>query len=513
MRKFLLLLVMALVSVPSLMALPEGYEWPTEIIKAQPEGTVSQTYVSSQISWLLYNNQPASINGNYGVERLMVEDGDIVYLQNFLLEKKTGAWIKGVRQENGDVVFTFPQMISDQEGNELYLAMLTPTETEGGVDVIFDPDNCNMTMRWIDGVLTQVLPATGGIANEQVARYTGIVGAVNPNGNFTAFGEKGVTVKPWSEQPAEAPEFTSVESYSVTYVDRDFQTVTTQYEVGLSGDEVWIKGLNRFIPDSYIHGTVTPSGDWVFQLPQYSGVYSGYYTFFVGFDGPSANDPASQTQSLTFFRGDDGTLVANTSLAVNIGTEKLSPSLVYSDMVLKPMSAVELTPLPPSDLELEWDDNDQMGVIAFLLPTAATDGTPLDISRLYYNVYYDGEIHTFTPDEDFVDSEMVDVPALYTNDITILQAGDGFIIMAVLVPYQTVGVRSVYMNANGVTTYSDVVSGTLGMELVTDGAKEVASEVYYNLQGRKVENPTAGLYVVRTTYTDGSVRAAKRMIR
>lgn len=149
-----------------------------------------------------------------------------------------------------------------------------------------------------------------------------------------------------------------------------------------------------------------------------------------------------------------------------------------------------------------------MGVVAFLLPDTDTNGLPLDASRLYYNIYYDGELHTFTPEGDFVDEVMTDVPALYSNDLTIMPAGDGFIILAVLEPHNTVGVRCVYKNGNGTTTYSDILSGTLisGVKGVT-ATSEVVSEVYYDMQGRKIEKPANGMYIVKATYADGKTRA------
>ncbi len=505
MKKQLLLGLAAAACSVSWAAIPAGYEWPTDMITAQPEGTEYQTYCGSQISWLLYNGTtPASTTDNYGIKRQMVVDGDNVYLRGFLLENDLDTWIKGVTQANGDVLFSFPQMISDAENQELYLAALTPTLTNGTVTLDFDPANCNMTMRWVDGVLTQVLPSTDGLSDEQLIRYTGVIGAVNKYGNFSAYGEKGMSVKKWSEEPATAPTFDSTENYAVSYVNADNQQNIAQYEVNMAGNQVWVKGLNRYLPDSWLHGTVTEAGNWEFNMAQYCGVFRSYYFFYLGMDKATK----TQVDKITFTKQADGSLKADYSLALNIGTEKLTPSQIFSELTFTPMANVEHTPLAPTDLELEWDESDEMGVVAFLLPDTDTNGLPLDASRLYYNIYYDGELHTFTPEGDFVDEVMTDVPALYSNDLTIMPAGDGFIILAVLEPHNTVGVRCVYKNGNGTTTYSDILSGTLisGVKGVT-ATSEVVSEVYYDMQGRKIEKPANGMYIVKATYADGKTRA------
>lgn len=42
-----------------------------------------------------------------------------------------------------------------------------------------------------------------------------------------------------------------------------------------------------------------------------------------------------------------------------------------------------------------------------------------------------------------------------------------------------------------------------------EAGKAVASVVYYNLTGRKVQKPASGVYIARTTYADGTVRSKK----
>ena len=51
--------------------------------------------------------------------------------------------------------------------------------------------------------------------------------------------------------------------------------------------------------------------------------------------------------------------------------------------------------------------------------------------------------------------------------------------------------------------------GTSAVNEITDELKEVASTTYYDLTGRRVSNPDAGIYVKVVRYTDGSQRSFK----
>ena len=46
-----------------------------------------------------------------------------------------------------------------------------------------------------------------------------------------------------------------------------------------------------------------------------------------------------------------------------------------------------------------------------------------------------------------------------------------------------------------------------------EGAKEVSATVYYDLTGRKVDTPSNGLFIKKTTYSDGTVKTVKRAVK
>lgn len=52
-----------------------------------------------------------------------------------------------------------------------------------------------------------------------------------------------------------------------------------------------------------------------------------------------------------------------------------------------------------------------------------------------------------------------------------------------------------------------------GIDDITDSEAEIVAREYYNIQGMRVANPAAGIYICRTVYSDGTVRTAKQLIR
>lgn len=73
-------------------------------------------------------------------------------------------------------------------------------------------------------------------------------------------------------------------------------------------------------------------------------------------------------------------------------------------------------------------------------------------------------------------------------------------------------VVAVVMTNNGTTILNSNKTprmGKTGVETIEGSAAEVASEVYYDLAGRRIDNPAVGIYVKVTTFTDGRRKSTK----
>lgn len=164
--------------------------------------------------------------------------------------------------------------------------------------------------------------------------------------------------------------------------------------------------------------------------------------------------------------------------------------------------------------------------LSSLLPLVDTDGKLLDAGSYVYNIYVDNELFTLYPDEytgiaDTYD-ELTNIPYNYTDSWDIEVDGSNHGLYYYMEGFETLGVQAIY-TVDGITNKSALVNYNIetgetneidpaGISAIT-ASKEVTGVEYYDLTGRKLDNPTTGLVIKRTTYSDGSVKSIKRVIR
>ena len=109
---------------------------------------------------------------------------------------------------------------------------------------------------------------------------------------------------------------------------------------------------------------------------------------------------------------------------------------------------------------------------------------------------------------------MTDVPWNYANSEQFFRADDNTIMLGLFEPVKEVKIQSVYLDRNKLT-YSEPAYITFGASVEgVGGTATVVAEEWYNLSGIRVERPTAaGLYIKRSTMSDGSVKTSKSVVR
>ena len=183
------------------------------------------------------------------------------------------------------------------------------------------------------------------------------------------------------------------------------------------------------------------------------------------------------------------------------------------------------TPKDPYNL-LYVSAMDVFGYNAYraVIPAVSTEGNLLDSNDLYYVVYIDGEPWTFDPQEYDIESPIEEVPwNLDTNNLwyavevgmRAMHCGKIFV-----EGFDTFGVQSVYKH-EGVETRSNILTLDVATgEFVDPSAveavaydKKVSDVKYFDLSGREVANPAAGIFVKRVTFEDGTVSTVKTAVR
>lgn len=179
----------------------------------------------------------------------------------------------------------------------------------------------------------------------------------------------------------------------------------------------------------------------------------------------------------------------------------------------------EGTPMDPQGISvLDFGDSYQVG---FIIPTVSTDNNSLNVNDLYYTIYVNDEPWEFEPEgEHYVGltGPTYEIPFDVNNNYDIFAYDYTMRFVTIDVTgADKIGVQSVY-KYGGVTTKSQIISTTefvdyddSGIESV--GSDVVVSETYYDLNGRKVENPAKGVFILKKTMADGSVKSEKVLKR
>ena len=192
--------------------------------------------------------------------------------------------------------------------------------------------------------------------------------------------------------------------------------------------------------------------------------------------------------------------------------------------------------VPMNPRNLWYDDSDFSAFgynsIRFEMLSYSTEGKVILTGDLYYSIYIDGELEVFEyqPGTEvgeyskyyLLPEPTSEVPFLFTNDNEFyiwdeIERSVGFYYEGVT----TVGVQAIYY-CDGKKTASDIVTLNVetgeitnipaGVESIVIDSEVVKTE-YYDLSGRRVENPSHGIFVKRSVLANGKTITRKIAVR
>lgn len=492
----------------------------TDIITAQPEGTLLYpVYGISETTWLNYGGAIGAMSNNNGYAVRMVRTETNVYVQNMITEfgNNVAYWVKGDIEADGKVRFKFPQYVyhRDAQGTaaarDYYIARLTPTLTgSNSVEMTVDMDNCDLVMKFEGDNLVQVKEEAPSPA---LAAYTNMVGLVYDDGSFTAYAEQGIAYKPLTDELVTPPAAAAEKSYSFDYLNGSNEAKAIGITMVDDGNDVYFKGFNTFIPESWVKG-VKENENTIVIPTTYMGVYENVLTFLCGL-----SDDESQLVAPITLTKDGDKWVAGSKMLINIGNEKvdLNDNRVYKNGVLSPVQEGTKTPATPiiddGEEGTEWSEADGMGALGFIMEAKDTEGNPIDVANLYYNVFMDGNLFTFTKDIYGTPEDITDVPYTFQSDF-IFPLGDGYFFVFFFDRCETIGVRAVY-KANGEVTYSPTATYSFSASSVDQLKSEspIVSSEYYDMTGRRMAKPCLGVYIQVNRHANGKHSVEKKIMK
>lgn len=494
------------------------------IITAQPEGTPYKNLYRYSKGYFDYQGQMYGGEADgYTSDVVLAADGTF-YLKDPLGLTPTQAWLKG--HKDGDtIVVNLPQKIKEtksKNGTVSYSYAYKMNKEEfslGGDDAIIyytvAPDEeQQLKYVWRNDSIVK-------------ADTTALLGLCDESGNWLNSGELATVLTVVKEQPAVPEHPEAARDYALSYGveddSRDMKIVTATTE----GNTFYMKGFYELMPDAWVKGRIE-DGKVIFDGPQYLGVLdqAEAHVYF----SPVLNDTvpdetgqlvvtATMLPSLEFkYDEAAGRLSTDGAFIVNVGKNIPNVLLDYAVISMEPWTETPATPKDPEIKTLRpYNDKDKFGYIGFKLDKTGTNDEKLNPQKLFYNIYFDDQIATLTPDEyRRLKEPMTDIPCNFTDYTDIFISGYMRVVYFFKSDLKKVGVRAFY-TGGGETRYSNIVfsdgNKESGITSATAGDMKVVSEAYTDLSGRRVLPSQKGLLLKTTRYANGSVTTEKVLNR
>lgn len=465
-------------------------------IITNPKGTAT-VYSRSSIAIAPIGDMPADTE-DYGFAGIIVSgDNGKVYLKNPFSQFLTDSYLVG--QTDGETITVeLPQpiyFIDDEEVGtfELYAQLMQFTEDGDDLEL---SDNQTLTLVNYYGMW---------VMDDEES----ILALTFDEGEWTGFGEMGMCYMPIEETPAEWPADAAKEQWALInggtghFVDVAF-TEDSCFIGGMLPIEKG--GLAPVVGSVSAEVIVIPSG-------QYLGVNedNSYLTYLYSGKVEEVYLEEYDWTVTRFIPGEDLVMtgdretgfVADGDLIFTPFTDFDSEYFWYMDLMKRPrLVKNELTTFRPANPEIkayQYYDVYGFGYVSIDIPMLNVDGMLLDSKDMYYNLYIDGEMVTFTPDEyHMLEEEITDIPYSFADmeeNMGDFKVEDSLhTIMLFREGISSIGVQSFCRDADGQDCFSDLVTTlTTSVDGVTSGDSGAAT--YIDMTGRRVTNPGKGLYI------------------
>lgn len=501
-------------------ALPEHLS-DLPLVSELPADATTERYARSSVYFALDYTGQMYMMEDAGMIADVSYSGTTVYLKNPVAEYPCNGYLVGTL-EGDEIVVNFPQKINTEvypwwldDGTEITVEenhyLFKMTYTNNGTTSKFDLDLADPQIRF--------KKTANGF--EQVGdAFMGLVKAEGEEEaiSFSGFADSRLSFAVVSEKPVAVPEGVTPESWVFECGNQQ----ATFADVAFDGNDVYLTNFIADFPQATIKGTVA-DGKAVFADGQFLGAYDRYdhYSYFrpATFDGTTDEfggtvytlaetlEFAYDAEAKTLKAADNAAIYVTTSSTSMLGLAAFdAPSLKWQD------DSTPMTPATPYVDYYESYEDMGFGGISFVLEANSTDGRLLKTNNYFYNFIIDGEVMVLYPDEyTDLESEMTDIPYDY-EDTYIYYWGDVWEAVIFRQGFESIGVRAGYRNADGTVTYSETAYAP-GFEPTGVGTVDTAAVPacieYFDLAGRRVDNAAKGMYIRKTTFTDGSVRSTK----
>ena len=540
MKKSLLFSAIQLLAVTTVMAQPLGMpklvpnnadgQDPTDIISQAPEGE-TKYYNESYEGWVFWGQEYGLqyMSGTTTNKIVWCSNGE-VYIQNPVANYSTGTFANGTYAD-GKITVELPQCIGsyyDTDGTmkDMYLNKLEEVEQDGEKYYMICYPEDNYLEYDVDDA-GNVKLNLGNSADYDVTtgnnpKYLVGVTYSNEPHALQVWSGYGDTFETWNiidnGEPVTPPADAVMQEWA-------FETLGKKsiVQVAVDGNDVYVDGFTSYMKGYWFKGTME-DGKITFPTNQYMGKneWDQFYYFMAArifVDETSEWNQYEPIDKVTLvYNPETGMYTAqeDETFIVSTSKENISATAIAENpsMWQQTPEMFKAKPLNPSLTNclnnpgistLEWD-----------IPNENEKGAILSGNKMYYNLYVDGELYTFTPEEYPLFTEpTTDVPYEASNYYDIYVYNTSHTIYLKKDIAETVALQSFYVDEDGTKYASDLVTENVldtGIGKV-EGGKQAVSTEYFNLSGVKTTRPTAGMYIMKTKYNDGTSSVKKVLVK
>lgn len=530
---------MGRIESPAINLIPKGLpsRAGADVITEAPEGKLVKMLGNSFTFYIYYDQVTQDEAYGLAYEAVWTEEGD-VYLKNPVSMLDWDTYIKGKATDDG-ITFEFPQPIytsvMDEESYDFYVDVLEYAEVESP----YDPDEYIST--FIPAQDTRSITFVKDESGAYVMDGDYMLGVTYEDA-WQGYGEMALSLLPFEAEANKVPD--GVE-FDYTYILADElngwdHTVLRPIGIGEVDGVTYITGLSD-LPGAVITATFDKEANTL-TIPsdQFLGEYNSRYIFMMIGEGYSYFDEYWEENMISFDIIADP-MVLNYNAEENVFTPVIPEGMEYSyiifncgntaaypieyyavDRIYSQGEISNFTPLDPEVIyvsEIDYIDPEYSYSFEFNVFSTNAEDQMLRTDNIYYNIYVNGELCTFTSEEypDLAEAgydELTDIPYDLNVGADIYASGDYHGIALKRQDVETIGVRAVYKDGD-TRAESEIVTVTntgdpVGVATVASG--NVVKTEYIDLFGRKTNGAdNAGVVLKRTYFENGSVSTEKVM--
>lgn len=439
---------------------------------------------------------------------IVLGDENKVYVYNPITQYDTYSYIVG--QRDGDTITFHTPQIVDVQYNEDY------TESTNIYATKFRKKKLSATTYTFvaDSINTDLKYVIKGDSISLVGGDSIMLALANAEGTWGGYGNAGDVLRKFTDTTVEVP----ADAEELTYAMKCSDGTGKGVSIVFKDNDIYIKGIASAHPDSWVKGNVVGSTITIPSM-QYLGLNEtyGYYFYLAGAKKKEVYDPSDDVTYIEYelvpnitmtLDEKSRTFKTDLSLLYNAGNGMLSYDAAYDSPEFSPFNDVATTPATPTiSTYMEYNEDAGYGGLVFTLPTEDVNGNWINPEKMKYIIYGDDKAYEFTTDlYTGIEENMTEVPYSFTDDLDfVLQDGE-HIVFLYEGGYSKMGVQSVYYGGDERTVSPIVYQTSDGIKVKTTAP---VSTEFYDLQGRRLNNPTPGLTIMKAIYADGSVKTIK----